>query len=69
MPLSVSDTARSRSGATRPALRLTHAPSIQELLSSPNLDDPAQIDAYTLLKCACPPGGVCLLLLRKDKEA
>ena len=35
-------------GSFRPQTDLL---SIQELLSSPNLEDPAQIDAYTLLKC------------------
>ena len=69
MPLNVAESARSRSGAMRPHMRLADPCSIQELLSSPNLDDPAQIDAYTLLKCARPIGGVCLHLLRKDKEA
>lgn len=26
---------------------------IQDLLNTPNLDDPAQVDAYALLKCVC----------------
>ena len=47
-----------------------HAPSIQELLSNPNLDDPAQIDAYTLLKCVTRREvAFAYFSCRKDKDA
>ena len=47
-----------------------YACSIQELLSNPNLDDPAQIDAYTLLKCVARRGvAFAYFSCRKDKDA
>ena len=47
-----------------------YAHSIQELLSNPNLDDPAQIDAYTLLKCVARRGvAFAYFSCRKDKDA
>ena len=60
------DRARVRRCGIAPA----YACSIQELLSNPNLDDPAQIDAYTLLKCVTRREvAFAYFSCRKDKDA